>query len=85
MVGLARSQRFMLSLLSSRQKELVEENTRLRKQVGHADRFDRIITQSHRITLLVFLARHVGLAHQDDLIAKNQIFVLPAEILREFE
>ncbi|MBN1824613.1 MAG: sigma 54-interacting transcriptional regulator [Candidatus Eisenbacteria bacterium] len=59
-VGLVRSQRFVLSLLSNKQKELMEENTRLRKQVSHADRFDRIITQSRRMDDVLDLVRKVA-------------------------
>ncbi|MFH1680798.1 MAG: sigma 54-interacting transcriptional regulator [Candidatus Eisenbacteria bacterium] len=59
-VGLVRSQKFALSLLSTRQKELVEENVRLRKQVGGSTHFDQIITQSRRMDEVLDLVRKVA-------------------------
>lgn len=59
-VGLVRSHRFALSLLSTRQKELIEENTRLRKQVSHSDQFDQIVTQSRRMDDVLDLVRKVA-------------------------
>jgi transcriptional regulator with GAF, ATPase, and Fis domain/tetratricopeptide (TPR) repeat protein len=59
-VGLTRSQRFALSLLSSRQKELVEENVRLRKQVNRSIHFDQIITESKLMDEVLDLVRKVA-------------------------
>ncbi len=59
-VGLARSQRFVLSLLSTRQKELVEENTRLKRQVRDSGRFDEIVTQSDKMYEVLELVRKVA-------------------------
>ena len=59
-VGLVRSQRFVLSLLSSRKRELEEENVRLREQVSRASRFDEIVTQSRRIYDILDLVRKVA-------------------------
>jgi Nif-specific regulatory protein len=59
-VGLVRSQRFALSVLSTRQKELVEENVRLRKQVSGSTHFDQIITESRRMDEVLDLVRKVA-------------------------
>ncbi len=59
-VGLVRSQKFVLTLLASRQKELMEENTRLKKQVSHAGRFDEIVTQSEKMYDVLDLVRKVA-------------------------
>lgn len=59
-VGLVRSQRFVLSLLSTKQRELEEENVRLRRQVKRSTRFDEIVTQSQRIYDVLDLVRKVA-------------------------
>ncbi|MFH1276790.1 MAG: sigma 54-interacting transcriptional regulator [Candidatus Eisenbacteria bacterium] len=59
-VGLVRSQRFILSLLSTKQKELEEENVRLRRQVNRSSRFDEIVTQSERMYDVLDLVRKVA-------------------------
>lgn len=58
-VGLVRSERFFLSLLASRQRELVEENSRLRMQVSQGH-FDEIVTQSERMYEVLDLVRKVA-------------------------
>ncbi|NNE08400.1 MAG: sigma-54-dependent Fis family transcriptional regulator, partial [Gemmatimonadetes bacterium] len=58
-VGLVRSERFFLSLLASRQRELVEENSRLRMQVSKGN-FDEIVTQSERMYEVLDLVRKVA-------------------------
>lgn len=67
-VGLVRSQRFVLTLLSTRQKELEEENTRLRRQVLESGRFDEIVTQSDRMYEVLELVRKVATTNVTVLI-----------------
>ncbi len=67
-VGLVRSQRFALSLLASRQRELVEENVRLRREMSRSTHFDQIITQSDRMDDVLDLVRKVAGANVTVLI-----------------